>query len=412
MRTENDSSDRSKAGITICKRQPSFTFLSTTRSDSASLAPFKNSALPSRSSYGARQHRDDLSGSGRHATANAALPSVSAVTPSSGSRSGGTRVTITGAGFSPGATVMFGLGPASVASATVVNSQEIIAVSPPAYSFPVVYVTVTTSAGTSAPVATARFTYIGTGYDLVGSDGGVFVFGGGFFQEGFYGSLPEIGIHVANIAGIVSTNADTGYYLVGSDGGVFAFNATFANSLPGIGVHVDNIVGIIPTLDDQGYFLVGRDGGVFSLNAPFMNSLPGIGVHVNDVVGIASTADDRGYWLVGSDGTVYAFGDAHSYGSAPTGAVGITATRDGGGYWVVGTNGGVSAFGDATDFGDLPRLGVAVNDVVSIVASADDLGYNLIASDGGVFTFGDAQYKGSLPALGVQVSNIVGAVAA
>jgi hypothetical protein len=243
------------------------------------------------------------------------------------------------------------------------------------------------------------------GYDLVGSDGGVFVFKGGF-----YGSLPGLGIHVNNITGIVTTAADNGYFLVGSDGGVFAFHAHFANSLPGLGVHVNNIVGIVPTVNDQGYFLVGSDGGVFSFNAPFEKSLPGIGIHVNDIVGIAATADDNGYWLIGSNGAVYAFGDAHYYGNAPQGAVGITATDDGLGYWVVGANGAVTPFGDAGNYGDLPSLGVGVNNVVGIVVSPDSRGYNLIGSDGGVFSFGDAANKGSLPGLGIHVDNVIGAV--
>lgn len=243
------------------------------------------------------------------------------------------------------------------------------------------------------------------GYDLVGTDGGVFVFGGGF-----YGSLPGVGVHVNDITGIVATSTHTGYFLVGSDGGVFAFNAPFANSLPGIGVHVNDIVGIVPTSDDQGYFLVGRDGGVFSFNAPFANSLPGIGVHVNDVVGIAATSDDQGYWVLEANGSVYGFGDAPTYGNAPPGAVGITATADDGGYWIVGGNGSVSAFGDATSYGDLPGLGVAVDDIVAIVVSVDSSGYNMFGRDGGVFSFGDAPNLGSLPGLGVRVDDIVGAV--
>ncbi len=242
-------------------------------------------------------------------------------------------------------------------------------------------------------------------YDLVGSDGGVFAFAGGF-----YGSLPGLGVRVDNITGIVPTATDTGYFLVGSDGGVFAFNAPFANSLPGIGVRVNNIVGIVPTLNDQGYFLVGRDGGVFSFNAPFENSLPGLGIHVDDITGIAVTPDDHGYWLVGADGAVYALGDAQFHGTAPAGAVGITATHDGGGYWVVGANGVVTNFGDAGNFSDLPALGVAVSNIVGIVVSTDSQGYNLIGSDGGVFSFGDAVNKGSLPGLGIHVNNVVGAV--
>ena len=243
------------------------------------------------------------------------------------------------------------------------------------------------------------------GYDLVGSDGGVFVFGGGF-----YGSLPGLGISVDDITGIVPTARDNGYFLVGADGGVFAFHAPFANSLPGIGVRVDDIVGIVPTLDDRGYFLVGRDGGVFSFHAPFENSLPGVGIHVDDIAGIAATSDDNGYWLVGSDGSVYAFGDAHYFGNGPAGAVAITATHDGGGYWVVGADGAVTAYGDAASFGDLPSLGVAVDNIVGIVVSPDSRGYNLIGRDGGVFSFGDAFNEGSLPGLGVNVDNVVGAV--
>jgi hypothetical protein len=260
--------------------------------------------------------------------------------------------------------------------------------------------TSTTTTSTNPPTAASS-----TGYDLVGSDGGVFVFKGGF-----YGSLPGLGIRVNDITGIVTTAAHNGYFLVGSDGGVFAFHAHFANSLPGIGVHVNNIVGIVPTLNDEGYFLVGSDGGVFSFNAPFEKSLPGIGIHVNDIVGIATSADDNGYWLIGSDGAVYAFGDAHSYGNAPPGAVDITATSDGRGYWVVGANGTVTPFGDAGNYGDLPSLGVGVNNIVGIVVSPDSRGYNLIGNDGGVFSFGDAVNKGSLPGLGIHVGNVIGAV--
>jgi len=252
------------------------------------------------------------------------------------------------------------------------------------------------------------------GYDLVGSDGGVFVFGTP--GQGFYGSLPGLGVKVSNIVGIVPTSNDQGYFLVGSDGGVFAFgNAPFENSLPGIGVHVKNIVGIVPTADDLGYFVVGSDGGVFAFgNAPFENSLPGLGVHVNNIVGIVPTADDFGYWVVSSTGAVYALGDAPFVGSlggnSPTPIVGIAATHDSGGYWLVGKDGSVFSFGDAQSFGSLPGLGVTVSNIVAIVPTPDGQGYWLIGSDGGIFAFGNAAEIGSLPALGVNVNNIVGAV--
>jgi hypothetical protein len=260
-----------------------------------------------------------------------------------------------------------------------------------------------TGTGTS-PTATGA-------YDLVGSDGGVFVFGQP--GTGFYGSLPGMNIHVKNIVGIVPTADGKGYFLVGSDGGVFAFgDAPFENSLPGEHVSVNDIVGIVPTKDDKGYFLVGADGGVFAFgDAPFENSLPGQGTHVNNIVGIAATPDNGGYWVVASSGQVYALGDAKPYGSAPSGpVVSITSTPDGGGYWLTTANGGVDTFGDAGFYKSLPGINVNVSNIVSLVPSTDGKGYLLVGADGGLFAFGDATFPGSLPGLGVHVNNIVGAV--
>jgi hypothetical protein len=254
-----------------------------------------------------------------------------------------------------------------------------------------------------------------SGYDLVGHDGGVFVFPVGQ-SGGFYGSLPGLGVHVSDIVGMVPTANDQGYFLVGQDGGVFAFgNAPFENSLPGLGVKVSSIVGIVPTSDDQGYFLVGSDGGVFTFgNAPFLGSLPGIGVHVTNIIGIAANPSDSGYWLVAANGTVYSFGSAVNFGSAtgtssPVSA--IESTPDGGGYWIVTQNGSVYTFGDAGNFGSLPGIGVIpAHPVIGLVPTSDDGGYWLIGSDGGIFAFGDAPFVGSLPGLGVSVTDIVGAV--
>ncbi len=246
------------------------------------------------------------------------------------------------------------------------------------------------------------------GYDLVGSDGGVFAFGG----APFLGSLPGIGVHVKDIVGMVPTSNDGGYWLAGADGGVFAFgNAPFLGSLPGISVHVHDIVGIVPTANDLGYFLVGRDGGVFAFgNAPFIGSLPGRGTDVDDIVGIATTPNDQGYWMVGSSGQVYAFGDATQLGSAPGAVTSISSSPAGEGYWLTGPDGGVFAFGDAPFDGSLPGIVVKVHNIVSMVPSTDGKGYLLIGADGGIFAFGDAPFEGSLPGMGVQVVNIVGAV--
>jgi hypothetical protein len=48
--------------------------------------------------------------------------------------------------------------------------------------------------------------------------------------------------------GIVVSHDSQGYNLIGSDGGVFSFgDAINIGSLPGLGVHVNNVVGAVPT---------------------------------------------------------------------------------------------------------------------------------------------------------------------
>ena len=270
---------------------------------------------------------------------------------------------------------------------------------------------------TTSPPGTPANIPGSAGYDLVGSDGGVFVFptGGAGGTGGYYGSLPGLGVRVSDVVGIVPSWDGRGYFLVGADGGVFSFgDTTFAGSLPGDGIAVDDVVGIVPTADDRGYLLVGRDGGVFAFgDAKFVGSLPGDGVAVDDVVGIASAAGGDGYWVVEADGAVTAFGSADRYGGASAGGSpvsGIAATPAGDGYWVVTANGGVQAYGDAGHFGGLPGLGVMPSrPVVSVVPTDDGGGYWLVGSDGGIFGFGDADNLGSLPGLGVAVDDVVGA---
>jgi hypothetical protein len=55
-------------------------------------------------------------------------------------------------------------------------------------------------------------------------------------------------VSVNNIVGIVVTPDSQGYNLIGSDGGVFSFgDAENLGSLPGLGIHVNNVVGAVPT---------------------------------------------------------------------------------------------------------------------------------------------------------------------
>ena len=359
-----------------------------------------------------------------------APPSVSLVIPRTGLSTGGTTCTITGTHLGHATSVRFGSTPATF---RVTSTTTITATSPAGTG--TVYVTVTTPTGTSTPTSGSSFTYItpktsptptpspptsatATGYDLVGADGGVFVFDAPGQSGGFYGSLP--GIHVVPskpVVGMVATANDKGYFLVAQDGGVFSFgDAPFLGSLPGIGVTpAQPITGLVATGTDQGYFLVGRDGGVFTFgNAPFLGSLPGEGIHVDDIVGIAATPSGNGYWLVASTGQVYAFGAAKQLGTAlgtPSAVSAIAGSPTGGGYWITTKNGAVYAFGTAKSFGTLPASHVTPSlPVVGIVHTAGTGGYWLLGADGGIFAFGDAPFYGSLPGIGVHVTDIVGAV--
>jgi hypothetical protein len=364
---------------------------------------------------------DDLaSGVGSPIAGGLACAGVFSVQPGSGTA--GTDVTVTGLGLEK-ASVFFGGTAAQVLSATATSATVVV----PSVSGPV---SVSATAAQGNGTATAPFDVTGgstappappppapapSGYDLVGQDGGVFVFPTGQ-SGGFYGSLPGLGVHVSDIVGMVPSSDDKGYFLVGQDGGVFAFgDAPFLGSLPGIHVAVHDIKGIVPTRDNRGYFLVGQDGGVFAFgDAPFLGSLPGRAVHVNNVIGIAATPSDGGYWVVTATGSVYAFGNAPSLGSATGSAspvAGIDSTPDGGGYWIVTQNGDVYPFGDAHSFGSLPAIGVRPSrPVIGLVTTSDDGGYWLIGGDGGIFAFGDAPFVGSLPGLGIHITDIVGAV--
>ena len=360
------------------------------------------------SQYTAVPGYDPATGLGTPIARGWSCPQVTSVSPAQAQP--GAEVTVGGLALDH-ASITFGSTPARVVSSTASSATVVV----PAGSG-------TVSVGASNPVgigtSTRSFTFAPSstsGYDLVGQDGGVFVFPTDQ-PGGFFGSLPGLGIHVDDIAGMVPSPDDRGYFLVGRDGGVFSFgDAPFLGSLPGLHLAVNDIRGIVPTRDNRGYFLVGRDGGVFAFgDAPFLGSLPGEGIHISDVTGMAATPSDQGYWLVAGNGTVYAFGNALDFGSAtgtPSPVSGIAATPDGGGYRIVTQNGAVYDFGDAGYFLSLPAIGVSpTSPVIGLVPTADDEGYWLIGSDGGIFAFGDAPFVGSLPGLGIHVKDIVGAV--
>jgi hypothetical protein len=89
----------------------------------------------------------------------AASPSVTSVTPNSGSTAGGTSVTIMGSGFTGATAVYFG---SVAATSFTVNGNSSITAVAPAEAAGTVNVTITTAYGTSAIVSADQFTYYET----------------------------------------------------------------------------------------------------------------------------------------------------------------------------------------------------------------------------------------------------------
>ncbi len=317
-------------------------------------------------------------------------PIVTAVSPNTGSPTGGTSVTISGLQLAGATAVDFGTTPAPITSDT---GSSITTTSPAGAAKGVVNVIVTNSHGPSVVSPQDEFTYR-NGYWFTASDGGVFAYG----NSPFWGSAG--GIHLNQpVVGMARTPDNGGYWLVASDGGIFSYgNAKFYGSAGAI--HLNQpIVGMAATPDGFGYWLVASDGGIFSYgDARFFGSTGNITLN-KPIVGMASTPDGKGYWLVASDGGVFSFGDAKFHGS--TGAmtlnkpvVGMASSVDGNGYWLVASDGGIFSFGDALYHGSTGAITLN-KPVVGMTGTPDGAGYWLTAADGGVFSFGDAHFFGS-----------------
>jgi hypothetical protein len=341
-----------------------------------------------------------------------AAPTVSSLSPASGSTAGGTTVTITGANFVPGATsVTFGSKPATAVSCP--SSTTCLATAP-AGSAGGVAVVVTASGQSSAIGSGSTFTYQAPtppppathGYWLVGADGGIFSFG----SAQFYGSTGSLRLQ-RPVVGIAPTAGRTGYWLVASDGGVFAFGgALYKGSIPGLGLAPAGsggsrelnapIVGLVPSVDGNGYFMVGADGGVFSFgDAAYEGSCPGIGGCSGTAVSVVPDATGDGYWIVTTTGHVYAFGDAENYGAPGPQFVPVTsaaATPDGKGYWVLFSNGVVGTYGDAVSYGAPAGLTGGSDPAASIFPTSDGKGYWVATAAGKVYSYGDAPADGDM----------------
>ncbi len=188
-------------------------------------------------------------------------------------------------------------------------------------------------------------THFGSGYWLVGADGGVFTFGDAPFCTPLLVTavgavLPGYVVGPAPDVGIAAASGSLGYDIVSSFGvGLSlpppneacdpeAINEDYGSiDFPGGVTPSAQISGVATSVMGARLWLVGIDGGVFAPEiqagqgpispSPFFGSLPGLGIApVTPIVGIAATPDGDGYWLISVDGGVFAFGDARFFGSA------------------------------------------------------------------------------------------------
>lgn len=90
-------------------------------------------------------------------SATSTAPTVTSLSPTSGTTAGGTSVTITGTGFTGATGVSFGGAPATMTATT--SATSITVTSPATTTAGTVDVTVTTPLGTSATSSAARYTY-------------------------------------------------------------------------------------------------------------------------------------------------------------------------------------------------------------------------------------------------------------
>jgi hypothetical protein len=256
----------------------------------------------------------------------AGRPTVTGLSPTSGPRSGGTSVIITGTNFTQASDVFFGFGAAT--NVRIANAFTITVTSSAGTTGPV-NVTVTTSGGTSATNPADDFTYVpATTITLTqGSPTSTNVADG----VGYSGH----GLTVTNGSGIVSyaetDSAQSANVVVTASGAI----SSAASLAPGIytvsGTDSDPrgdtgtwslalmVTPRTPIEVSTGYWLVAADGGIFSFgDAQFFGSTGAMTLN-KPIVGMAATPDGKGYWLVAADGGIFSFGDAQFFGS--TGAM-------------------------------------------------------------------------------------------
>jgi hypothetical protein len=97
---------------------------------------------------------------------------------------------------------------------------------------------------------------------MVAKDGGIFSFG----DVQFHGSLPSIGVHVADVVGTAATPTNKGYWIAESDGVVHAFGDAhnFGSYAPSL---CDVVTGIFSNPNAQGYRLVLQSGATIAFGS-------------------------------------------------------------------------------------------------------------------------------------------------
>ena len=349
--------------------------------------------------------------SGSTFTYTAPLPTVTAISPTTGGTNGGTSVTITGTGLTAATAVSFGT--TSSTSISVKSDTSVVAVSP-AEAAGTVDITVTTAGGTSAKSAADQFTYAPIPAPTVTSvsPGGGNIAGGqtvtvtGTNLTGatgvMFGKTAGTSVTVASATSLTvvapAEAAGTVDVTVTTGGGTSATSAldefTYSSCA------IPTVTAVSPA--------TGPAGGGTSV------TVTGTGFEVAGSPATCVLTDVMFGTTVGTAMNVTSATAATITSPAGTGTVDITVTGPGGtsatssadqftyaapaptnGFFTLGSNGKVYDYGNAmTGIGDASNLRLAAP-TISMAVTPDGKGYWLLGQDGGIFAYGDATFQGS-----------------
>ena len=390
--------------------------------------------------------------------APAAAPTISSVSPTSGSQIPTGSVVIHGSNFyDAGVTPIVDFGNVASIGSMTYSASQITTTIPPSINPGSVNITVTTPAGTSQVTASDLYSYSGSGTSAAPTitSGSATTFSAGSagsFSVTTTGTPGTSSISDTSFAGCTPSALPAGFVLVytggttatiegtpvAGDGGTYAVCLVASNGVGTAATQSFTLTVNAPTAPPppasspppatappatHGYWLVGSDGGIFSFGTAAFHGSTG-SIHLQrPIVGITPTADRNGYWLVASDGGIFAFGDAGYHGSIPGAGlnpagsglphslnapiVGMVPSSDGGGYFMVSSDGGVFAFGDAKFSGSCPGIGGCRGAAVAVMPDATGNGYWVVTASGSVYPFGDAVNYGQPGGTGMAITAAV-----